>query len=479
MKEIKKARMGIIAVLVLMLVSITRRLPEARRLSSGITTLALAGIVLLVAAGSASADTEINVASFGGGDYNANIANERYYLTADLTADADKSGIIIGADSVTIDGQGHYISGGTPGSCPGIAMLPGAKGGSWARPGIYVGDLLSHWELATIKNIEVKNFCTGILFYGDAAKNERHIVENCVVHDNGNSNVEVSDANFQGLALYKRVCNCTINNNTVYNNCGKLKPDCDDNGAGISIKVSSNDNDITNNTCYNNTLAGIYSKAGGGNCYNRIFNNTVYENGATGTTATYTGGIRFQCKSTDWNTFENNTVWDNLGPGIFIGGHHCTLRNNTVTDNKNAYSGNPGYGLWNDRWDGGSGGVCYNELYDNTFCNNEGDDIRADAVGQLLTGDDNTCGTTSNYNDSGTTGCTYSCGPAGTCGDVNMDTNVDMMDVTAVRNYYFNILPSLPDPWAADVNCDTNVDMMDVTAVRNYYFNIIPQLNCC
>jgi hypothetical protein len=39
-----------------MLVSITRRLPEARRLSSGITTLTLAGIVLLVAAGSASAD---------------------------------------------------------------------------------------------------------------------------------------------------------------------------------------------------------------------------------------------------------------------------------------------------------------------------------------------------------------------------------------------------------------------------------------
>lgn len=55
MNGTKNARTGIYMMLALMLVSITRRLPAARRLSSGTTTLALAGIVLLVAAGSASA----------------------------------------------------------------------------------------------------------------------------------------------------------------------------------------------------------------------------------------------------------------------------------------------------------------------------------------------------------------------------------------------------------------------------------------
>jgi|LGVF01.1.fsa_nt_gb hypothetical protein len=48
MKELKKARMGMIAVAVVMLKSITRRLTGTRRLSSGMMTMALAGIVLLI-----------------------------------------------------------------------------------------------------------------------------------------------------------------------------------------------------------------------------------------------------------------------------------------------------------------------------------------------------------------------------------------------------------------------------------------------
>jgi flagellar biosynthesis component FlhA len=55
MKELKKAQMGMIAILTVMLVSMKRRLPT-RRFSSGITTtLALAVMVLLVAAGTVSA----------------------------------------------------------------------------------------------------------------------------------------------------------------------------------------------------------------------------------------------------------------------------------------------------------------------------------------------------------------------------------------------------------------------------------------
>ena len=52
---IGKARMGMIAVLAVMLVAITRRLIGTRRLSSGMMALVVAGMVLLVAAGGGSA----------------------------------------------------------------------------------------------------------------------------------------------------------------------------------------------------------------------------------------------------------------------------------------------------------------------------------------------------------------------------------------------------------------------------------------
>jgi len=46
--ELKKARMGMIAMLTVMLVSITRRLTGTRRFSSGMMTLVVAGIVRFV-----------------------------------------------------------------------------------------------------------------------------------------------------------------------------------------------------------------------------------------------------------------------------------------------------------------------------------------------------------------------------------------------------------------------------------------------
>jgi parallel beta-helix repeat protein len=395
MKELKKAQMGMIAVLAVMLVSIKRRLPEARRLSSGITTLALAGIVLLVAAGGASAaPTPIT-------DCQEITASGEYYLAGNIDGSSTTGVCIyIKADDVILDGKGYYIDGGTPGSCPEIAEFPAAKATCFARPGIAVKGKSN----VTIKNVEVKNFCTGILLYGSASINEEHTIENCTVHDNGNPTVDVSTSNFHGIALYKKVCNSTINNNQVYNNTGKLIADCDDNGAGISFRVGCNYNDFTNNLLYKNTLAGMYSKAGGGDCYNYIAYNNVHENGQTGADAGFTGGIRFQCKTTDDNTLEYNIVTDNYGPGIFIGGKDCILRNNTASCNKDANTGPNcrGDGLRIDR--DADGGGRNTILYDNTFCNNEHLDLNVQNAAAGTTGDRNTCDTGANYNDAGATG---------------------------------------------------------------------------
>jgi hypothetical protein len=111
MKELKKAQMGIIAVLALMLVSIKRRLPT-RRFSSGITTLALAGIVLLVAAGSASADGVCVWGNRDAGEYYecGDIVIKSCTFNESMTCPAGH-GLIIGADGITIDGAGYAITG--------------------------------------------------------------------------------------------------------------------------------------------------------------------------------------------------------------------------------------------------------------------------------------------------------------------------------------------------------------------------------
>ena len=395
--------MGMIAVAVVMLESVARRLTGARRLSSGMMTLVVAGMVLLVAAGGAGAATAIT-------ECQEITEPGEYYLANDIDNSTADVCIYIKADDVTLDGQGHYINGVTPGTCQELWDFQGQKGTGFARPGIAVRGQKN----VIIRNVEVKNFCTGILLHGTSSHDEYHTIENCIVHDNGNPNVDIGTANFHGIALYKQVCYSTISNNEIYGNTGKLIGDCDDNGAGISLRVYCNHNTVMNNDIHHNTLAGIYSKAGGGDCYNTFSGNIVYENGATGSSADFTGGIRFQCKSTDDNTITNNIVSANFGPGIFVGGNDCIVSGNTVTGNKDANTGanSRGDGLRINRY--GDGGGRNTQIYDNLFCDNVHIDINVHTpdVGVAgTTGDDNTCDTTSNYDDAGTTGCTNPCTP--------------------------------------------------------------------
>ncbi len=224
---------------------------------------------------------------------------------------------------------------------------------------------------------------------------------------------------------------------------------------------------MTNNIAHHNDLAGIYSKKGGGDCYNTISGNTVYENGKTGPNAGFTGGIRFQCKSTADNTIANNIVTDNIGPGIFIGGNDCTVSGNTVTGNTDANTGDNcrGDGLRIDRY--GDGGGKNTKVYDNTFCDNEHLDINVQNAAAGTTGDDNTCDTTLNYDDTGITGCTYSCVPS-VCGDV--DGNGFVTDYDAYLVYIRNLITG---QWAADVDCSGFVTDYDA------YLVYIRNLNCC
>ena len=356
MKGIEKARMGIIAVLAMMLVSLKRRLPEARRLSSGITTLALAGIVLLVATGSVSA---LDPCSAPGNT----VVTSSCELTQSYTVPAGQHGYIIGADNIVIDGAGYNISG----SIAGGVCFTGGEGDQLAGIYNYNASRMYGYSNVTIKNLEVKNFCTGISVRGALAtkKVEDNTIFRCNIHDNGDP---TADMNTFGIHFFKHVYNSTIDECEIHHNTGGASSAmaCDSGGMGIRLKVGCSHNDIIQNYIHDNVHSGIFTK--GGCKFNYVGDNDITGNGLSATGAPC-GGITMRCKKTDNWTVEMNNVIDNFGPGMYVGGSYNTIRYNTVMGCKDVTGGDlpSGYAIEVGRSDGG--GIS-NELYNNTFCNN-------------------------------------------------------------------------------------------------------------
>lgn len=120
-------------------------------------------------------------------------------------------GLIIGVDDITIDGAGYAIDGVVPGTCMD------------ANPRCGILDL--GYDHIVIKNLELKNFCYGILLdYHVEKPLYDNAIENCRVHDNGymedQNDPDIGEpVTVQGIKLYG-MFNSTISNNTVYNNRG-------------------------------------------------------------------------------------------------------------------------------------------------------------------------------------------------------------------------------------------------------------------
>ena len=293
-------------------------------------------------------------------------------------------GLIVGADNVTINGADYMLERADPGDC--------AFGSS---AGIY-----NHGhDDAVIKNLEVKKFCTGMYLDGDGDYVYRNTIENCNVHHNGNA---TSGGNPHGITL-KSVYNSTIRNNSIHDTVAHVDPNpgCEDGGNGIFL-YKGDYNLITRNKFYNNTKGGFFMKMMP--MYNNISYNELWGNGQ--------GGIILRCMKSNYNLIEHNNASDNYGSGIFIGGNNNTVRYNTVCNSKNGgpyYEdigvGGRGYGINLGRSDGSFN----NHLYNNEICGNDYKDIYVVSGVTGNTGDENTCDTTYNYDDEGTTGCTYGC----------------------------------------------------------------------
>ena len=78
-------------------------------------------------------------------------------------------------------------------------------------------------------------------------------------------------------------------------------------------------------------------------------------------------------------------------------------------------------------------------------------------------------------------------GPAGICGDVNDDGEVDMTDVMTlwydIADYPYVDAYTISNEWAANVNCDEAVDMTDVMTlwydIADYPYMGAYEVGCC
>ncbi|MBN1697239.1 MAG: family 43 glycosylhydrolase [Spirochaetales bacterium] len=67
---------------------------------------------------------------------------------------------------------------------------------------------------------------------------------------------------------------------------------------------------------------------------------------------------------------------------------------------------------------------------------------------------------------------------AATCGDVNANGNIDIVDALLIARYYVGLNPENFDATAADVNADSGINITDALLVARFYVGLISALSC-
>ena len=297
-------------------------------------------------------------------------------------------GLIIGADNITIDGNGYCLDG----------EVKNCIAGEDNDAGIYfvadngVTPVLNN---VTIKNLEIKNFCHGVYLSGDPGSGmpaDDCIIECCDIHDNGVNESEVKT----GGIWQNNVWNSFIRNCKVYKNEGDPTATCPPGGFGIYLCAGDN-NEWSGNEVYENRKAGMFFRGMPKGTW--VHHNYAHDNNFA--------GIRGMCIHTSDSLVEYNyCINDNVGPGIMFGGPQLWTDEPNIVRH-NVCRGNKTYGIEFSRNIISNKGECY----ENTACDNLGGyDIYVKA-GVTIPGDCNTCDNTYNYDDiSAASGCLYACG---------------------------------------------------------------------
>jgi parallel beta-helix repeat protein len=281
------------------------------------------GLMLIGLAGSVSALTNINACG------TLSTPGETYVLTQDIQNSYYTTCLTIGADSITLDCEGHSVTGVNMGyGTYGISVLGGKSG-------------------VTVKNCNVSKFDYGIAMRSASgiASSNNALISNVannnrigIVVKNISSSIFVSntvnDNSNEGMFL-----EYLFNSNVTFNAANNNK------GSGILLQYSSN-NTLTSNTAnYNPT--GIWSLFSSSN----IFDSNIlsYNNFSA-----YSRGLSLYRTSN--NIIISNTVKGNNEYGIYINdGPNTVITSNTVS-----YNGGGGINA-------GGALIYHNNIYSNSL----------------------------------------------------------------------------------------------------------------
>jgi hypothetical protein len=354
--------------------SLKKKRSEMRRIaivSVAVIKLFVLAIFLAAMPGNASAGCVGATQTFEFGD----TVIESCTFDGDMVRPAGQAGpgLIIGAANITIDGNGFCLDGLVK-NCDPYNPNP-----DWGIYNLWHDDV-------TIKDLEIKNFCTGIRL----EEISDNLIDCCEIHHNGDSNATGSR---DGGIWQEMVDNTTISNCKIHHNESNPETFAPPGGHGIYLCIGDY-NLWTDNEIYENNRSGIFTR-----CkpeHTTISYNYVHDNKF--------GGIRGQCVAVADHTLEYNYCVNNEGPGIFVGGPDNIIRYNICTENIN---GTPSGGLPDPAWAKGYGisfdrQATTGELYGNTCCDNEDTDIWVLPRGEI-TGYKNVCDITENYSDQGFT----------------------------------------------------------------------------
>ncbi len=234
--------------------------------------------------------------------------------------DCPAAGLVVAANGITIDLNGHRISAATASASPGIDNLVGSTD-------------------VTIKNGTIDNFDTGVAAWG-----VRNVVQDLIVTRAINHGIFLTLADDtvvrrnvilrSGTAIQAdNSTGVTISQNTGVRNTGDgIALDTTDassiasnrlfgNNFGISLLDASNNNSISGNHASANRIDGIFLQASTGNSLSR---NTTSGNDVI--------GIRLNTGATG-NTLIKNTTTANTQSGIVVQGGPNTLRENNASSN--------------------------------------------------------------------------------------------------------------------------------------------------
>ena len=225
-------------------------------------------------------------------------AGETYLLTKDITG-ASSTCMVIEADDITLDCQGHWING---------------TGESYTQ-----GVLNEGHDRVIVKDCKVSNFESGF-YWKEGAGNGKFL--NNLAQNN----------NYQGIELEFNCSNNELIENTVLNN-----------GVGVAIMYGSNKNKLIRNTASENGDSGIYTASssenslienhGSGNAFGVYLDSPSDNNVVTGNTFS-NGDAGLVISGADNNQVSGND-FSNHERGIVIewGSHDNQLSGNTASSN--------------------------------------------------------------------------------------------------------------------------------------------------